>query len=129
MYFRSCRAVFTYAILGCFWASLSATSAHAAPPPMAMPEESETQSSGGPFDFMSGITRSGTALGNMWGLRPWLSQYGVSFGLQETSEVLGNVSGGIHQGFDYDGLTQMVLQLDTQRAFGLYCGTFHISAL
>ena len=43
--------------------------------------------------------------------------------------MLGNVTGGAHQGFDYDGLTQTILQLDTQRAFGLYGGMFNVSAL
>ena len=43
--------------------------------------------------------------------------------------MLGNVTGGARQGFDYDGLTQTVLQLDTQRAFGWYGGTFNVSAL
>ena len=65
----------------------------------------------------------------MWGLRPWLSKYGLSLSILETSEVLGNVSGGVNQGFDYDGLTQMILQLDTQRAFHLYGGTFNVSGL
>ena len=50
---------------------------------------------------------------------PWLSKYGLSLEILETSEVLGNVTGGVNQGFDYDGLTQMLLQLDTQRAFRL----------
>ncbi|MGB9154623.1 MAG: carbohydrate porin [Alphaproteobacteria bacterium] len=83
----------------------------------------------GAFGFLDGIQRSQTMLGGMWGLRPWLSQYGMSFNLQETSEELGNVSGGSRQGFDYDGLTQMAAQMDTQRAFGWYGGTFNASAL
>ena len=58
-----------------------------------------------------------------------LGKIGISFGLQETSEVLGNVTGGAKQGAAYDGLTQMVLQLDTKRAFGWYGGTFNVSAL
>lgn len=74
-------------------------------------------------------SRSQTALGGMWGLRPWLSQYGLSFNLLETSEILGNFSGGIRKGFDYDGLTQAALQMDTQAAFGWRGGTFNISAL
>jgi len=90
------------------------------------PEKSE---SSGVFGFVDGLNRSGAMLGDMWGLRPWLGQYGVTFGLQETSEVLGNVTGGIHQGADYDGLTQMLVQLDTSRAFGWYGGTFNASAL
>jgi len=107
----------------------------AAPPPISVPapEQFEPGQPGavstGPFGFLTGIGRSGYLFGNMWGLRPWLSQYGMSFALQETSEVLGNVSGGTRQGFDYDGLTQMVLQMDTQRAFRWYGGTFNVSAL
>jgi len=81
------------------------------------------------FGFVSGLERSQTMLGGMWGARPWLSQYGVSFNLEETSEELGNVVGGTRRGFDYDGLTQMNLQMDTQRALGWYGGLFNISAL
>ena len=68
-------------------------------------------------------------LGDMWGLRTTLAKYGITFALQETSEVLGNVTGGIHNAVAYDGLTQMALQLDTERAFGLHGGTFNVSAL
>ena len=67
-------------------------------------------------------------LGDLWGVRPKLGSYGVSLGLQETSEVFGNVTGGIHRGADYDGLTQLSLGLDTGRAFGWPGGTFNISA-
>ncbi len=105
----------------------------ATPPPTLPPAESDLTSpsapggtSGGPF---STIGRTGYLLGNMGGLRPLLSKYGFSLGLTETSEVLGNVTGGSRRGADYDGLTQMVLQMDTQRAFGLHGGTFNISGL
>jgi len=113
-------------------------SAHAAPPPMTMSIDADnpafTQSGGsggsdGPLGFMTGISKSGTMLGNMWGFRPFIGQYGMTLNVQETSEDLGNVSGGLHKGFEYDGLTQIDLQLDTQRAFGLYGGTFNLSAL
>ena len=49
--------------------------------------------------------------------------------MQETSEDLSNLTGGVRTGFVYDGLTQAILQLDTQRAFGHYGGLFNISAL
>jgi len=65
----------------------------------------------------------------MGGLRPFLSRYGMSLTIQETSEGIGNVTGGVDQGFEYEGLTQMALQLDTQRAFGLHGGTFNVSGL
>jgi porin len=110
--------------------------AFATPPPVVVPTETEAPETGqpaapetGPFGFLNGISRSGVLLGDMWGLRPFLSRYGLSLGLSETSEVMGNVTGGIRQGFEYDGLTQMVLQLDTQRAFGWHGGSFNVSAL
>src|SRR5271170_3539359 len=99
----------------------------ATPPVLVVPEEAPSSqpstlpaSAGvtGPGEFLAAIPRSSYLLGNLWGLRPWLSKYGVSLTISETSEVLGNVSGGVTRGFDYDGLTQMDLQLDTQRAFG-----------
>ena len=66
-------------------------------------------------------------LGGMWGFRPWLAGMAClsGFGNQRSSrECFRRHS----QSFDYDGLTQMALQLDTQRAFGFYGGTFNISA-
>jgi porin len=115
---------------GVLAALLSAGHVYATPPSFVAPAEgSTTNTAAGPFGFLTGISRSGYMLGDMWGLRPWLSQYGVSLNILETSEVLGNVSGGVHQGADYDGLTQMILQLDTQRAFHWYGGTFNISGL
>ena len=88
-----------------------------------------TPGSGGLFGFTNNLERSGYLLGDMWGLRSQLSKIGVSFALSETSEVLGNVTGGAHHGFDYDGLTTMAVQVDTKRAFGFYGGTFNVSAL
>jgi porin len=83
----------------------------------------------GPFGFLATAPRSANLLGDMWGVRPWLAKYGVTLNITETSEVLGNVNGGQRQGFDYDGLTTATLQMDTQRAFGLYGGLFNVSAL
>jgi porin len=109
-------------------------SAVAAPPAIQIPAEDAFEpgqgaTSSGPFGFLNGISRSSYMLGDMWGLRSTLAQYGVSIALQETSEVLGNVTGGASRGAAYDGLTQMALQLDTNRAFGWHGGTFNVSAL
>ena len=107
----------------------------AAPPPVSVPSSQEFApgqpgaAASGPLGFLTGIRHSGFLFGNLWGLRTWLSQYGISLAIQETSEELGNLTGGVKQGFEYDGLTQMVLQMDTQRAFGWYGGTFNVSAL
>jgi porin len=124
-------AVFSLAAAGL---GLASHLALAAPPQIQMPTEEQLQPGETPStaqgpDFISGLARTNFLLGNMGGLRPFLAQYGISLALQETSEVFGNVSGGFHQGFDYDGLTQMALQLDTNRAFGWYGGLFNASAL
>lgn len=116
------------------WVCLMMATAEAAPPPLLVPGAAENlqpapQQGFNPFGFMTGISRSSNLLGDVWGLRPLLSRYGISFALSETSEVLGNLTGGVRQGFEYDGLTQMAVQLDTQQAFGWYGGTARASAL
>jgi porin len=68
-------------------------------------------------------------LNDMFGLRTALGNDGISLGLQETSEVLGNVTGGTRRTADYDGLTEISLGIDTQKAFGWDGGTFNVSAL
>ncbi len=109
-----------------------ATRAVAAPPPIAVPL-SEQELQGAPVTDLSAILsqlkRSNYLLGDLFGLRPFLSQFGMTFALQETSEFLGNATGGTKTGGAYDGLTQVLLQLDTQRAFGHYGGLFNVSAL
>jgi porin len=117
--------------LGCLLSLLMAGSAYASPPPISIPVSSESPSGqpGGAFGFLDGIKRSSNMLGDMWGLRTLLSRYGMVLAVQETSEYLGNVTGGTQRGFQYDGLTQAVLQLNTQRAFGWYGGTFNASGL
>lgn len=116
------------------WACLWAAAALAAPPALLVPGAEnflpvQGAPAPGPFDFLNGISRSENLLGDVWGLRSLLAQYGISLALSETSEVLGNLTGGVKQGFEYDGLTQMAVQLDTQQAFGWYGGTFRASAL
>jgi porin len=109
--------------------------AGATPPQLPAPAPEASASPGVPGapaakgDFFTGINRRDQLLGDLFGLRPFLSKYGITIAASETSEVLGNVTGGFRQGFAYDGLTQADLQLDTQRAFGLRGGTFNVSAL
>jgi porin len=124
------RAILFSVLGGVVFTVLFESSVLATPPSFTVPaEEENTNGTTSPFGFLTGISRSGYLLGDLWGLRPWLSRYGVSLSILETSEVLGNASGGVHQGADYDGLTQMILQLDTQRAFNWYGGTFNVSGL
>jgi porin len=86
-------------------------------------------SASGPFGFLATAGRSANLFADMWGLRPALAKYGLTLSVVENSETLGNVSGGVRQGFEYNGLTTATLQLDTQRAFGLNGGLFNASAL
>jgi len=67
--------------------------------------------------------------GDMAGIRPWLANYGVTVSLQETSEYLNNLSGGVKRGGAYDGVTQFGLVVDTEKAFGLSGVTFNASGL
>ena len=104
----------------------------AAPPPLSVPVSSQPGASGpsqDAFGFLGNLERSNFLLGDLFGFRPWLSTRGMSLAIQETSESLGNLSGGTRTGAAYDGLTQVVLQLDTQRGFGHYGGLFNASAL
>jgi porin len=76
---------------------------------------------------MTGLWTRPNLLGDAGGLRSSLWNYGITFGIQDTNEVWGNVSGGIRRGASYDGVTLMSIGLDTQRAFGWDGGTFNIS--
>ncbi|MGH7001822.1 MAG: carbohydrate porin, partial [Stellaceae bacterium] len=77
----------------------------------------------------TGFWERSNPLGNIGGLRPALQNVGGTFNLQEISEILGNVTGGIRTGADYDGLTTASLNLDTSKAFQWSGGTFDVSAL
>lgn len=78
---------------------------------------------------MGGVWQRSQLFGNLGGAREWLARYGVALAINETSEVLANNTGGIHQSSAYDGLTTIDLQVDTKRAFNWYGGTFNASAL
>jgi len=105
----------------------------AAVPAVAVPDSQDFSASSGasvgPVDFLNSYQHSAFLLGNMFGLRTWMSRYGASLGVEETSEVLGNVTGGYKRGFEYDGLMQAALQVDSSRALGIYGGTFNASGL
>src|SRR5271170_7307513 len=102
-----------YGVLGCVGICLGlGVERSMATPPAISPQEEEPSATTEPSEggtssgFMSGVARSSYLLGNMGGVRTDLSKYGISLNIAETSEVLGNVTGGSKQGADYDGLTQ-----------------------
>lgn len=64
-------------------------------------------------------------LGDIGGLRRWLGSYGVTIGLTESSEVLGNLRGGLARGAAYDGLTTLTIGVDAQKALAVAGGRFN----
>jgi len=119
------------ALFSVFFFFILSDAVFGAPPPMSVPVDysSLSNQSEGVFSFLDGINRNQYFFGDLWGFRTLLSRFGMSLSLQETSEVLGNATGGTQQGATYDGLAQAVLQLDTARAFGLPGGLLNISGL
>mgnify|MGYP001198629586 FL=1 len=75
----------------------------------------------------SDVTTSTTLLGDWGGLRPLLDNYGISFTLNQTSDYLGNTRGGIKQGFVYDGLLDLELDIDLDKAIGWHGGKIHLT--
>lgn len=80
--------------------------------------------SGGPA-----MAQENALLGNPGGVRTDLGKYGVTFNLNDSENLLGNLSGGVKTGATMQGVTTGTLEVDTSKAFGLQGGTFHISAL
>lgn len=68
-------------------------------------------------------------LGDMGGLRSLMGDHGVTFELNDSENLLGNVMGGVKTGATLQGVTNGTVEVDTGKAFGLPGGTFHVSAL
>ncbi len=67
-------------------------------------------------------------LGDLSGVRTALENKGISLNVLETSEVLGNPTGGVRQGAIYEGAALMTLSVDTQKLANVPNGTFYVSA-
>lgn len=65
----------------------------------------------------SDILSRSNLLGDMGGLRPWMRYYGLQLGITETSEALGNPSGGVRRGSIYEGVTDLNLGWDLRTYF------------
>jgi porin len=66
--------------------------------------------------------------GDPLGIRAALGARGITLGLQETGELIGNATGGVKQGASLEGLTIASVGVDTARAFGWDGGTINLSA-
>ncbi len=84
--------------------------------------EAEAQSSDGLWD-------RDTLLGDLGGVRSRLTDMGIELKAQETSEVLGNVTGGVNRGAIYEGATLATLSIDTEKFLGFGGGTFTVSGI
>jgi porin len=76
-----------------------------------------------------GLWERGNLLDDMAGLRSVLDDHGIALGLTETSEVLGNPTGGRAQGAVYEGMTEISLGIDLERAIGLPDSILNVSVL
>ncbi len=71
---------------------------------------------------------SETTLTGDWNdYRSWLRDKGVIFTITQTSDWLGNVSGGVRTGTAYDGVFQLQGDFDMDRLTGWTGGKIHIS--
>lgn len=75
-----------------------------------------------------GFWERSTLLGDPGGWRSRMEDAGISLGVQEQSEVLGNATGGTRQGAVYEGATLMQLGIDLDKLVGLPGGKFNVSA-
>ncbi len=67
-------------------------------------------------------------LGDPLGLRSRMAAHGVTYGLNEAAEVIGNATGGTRRGAVFEGLLSMSVGLNTEKA-GLWPGgIFNVSA-
>src|SRR5271165_3045919 len=112
------------------WLGISLAQAQPAPTaaPGAVPAAEPSPSEPGFITDLFAPSRT-NLLGDIGGLRTALGTIGVTLQLQDINEVFGNVTGGVQRGADYDGLTTVTIELDTQKAFKLPGGTFHLSAM
>jgi len=76
--------------------------------------ELPVQAPSGPSDLSS----RQHLLGDMGGVRSAIQPYGLSLGIIETSEILGNPTGGIRLGAIYEGVTDLNLGFDMRTYFG-----------
>ena len=75
-----------------------------------------------------GFWEQDTLTGNWDGLRTRLADAGITLGLQEQSEVWGNLMGGLRRGATYNGLTTVSLLLDLDKLAGWSGATFFVNA-
>ena len=91
------------------------------------PAPSAVSGAGKPFGVLSGDWQNANLLGDIGGLRPALAKSGITLQLYEEAETFGNLTGGVRQGFEVNGVTTAQVQLTTQPLFGLAGGILSVS--
>src|SRR4051812_2280131 len=76
----------------------------------------------------TGLWQRQTLTGDWGGFRTSLADHGFALGATETSEILGNLSGGVRRGAVYEGRLELDLDLDLEKAAGWGGATVHVSA-
>ena len=71
-----------------------------------------------PVTFES-LLKQDTLTGDWGGSRKRLEEAGIKLGVQEQSELWGNVSGGIRQGIHYNGLAIPSANFDLEKLWGI----------
>ena len=87
--------------------------------PRVAPEESKPKT--------SDVWHQSSLLGDWSGLRPLLDDYGINFSLHQTSDYVGNTQGGFRQGFVYNGLLNLEVDYDLNKALGWQGAKLHLS--
>ncbi|APH57023.1 Porin [Granulibacter bethesdensis] len=67
-------------------------------------------------------------IGDPFHMRTYLNEKGVNISMMEQSEVLGNLTGGLHTGAVYDGLTSIALTTNLEKLAGIPGLQFNVSA-
>ena len=115
-------------LLGVSLLAHQAAAQTAASAPPAPPSPASGDQAGEPGQWTGWLKRD-TLLGDAWGIRTKLGNYGINIGLTDANEVFGNVTGGMRKGWVGEGLTMLTVGLDTDKAFGWEGGKFNISAM
>lgn len=76
----------------------------------------------------TGFWQRDTLTGDWGGIRTKLDARGITPTLMETAETLGNVTGGVHTGFIFEGRLTAGLTVDLDKAVGWTGGQFYADA-
>jgi carbohydrate-selective porin OprB len=92
----------------------------------AVPAHAEDKGPAGTPD--PSIATSFPGIANPLGLRPALAARGITYGINDVAEVLGNPSGGMREGTIFDNRLELVIDADLSKLAGWSGATVHVNA-